>query len=177
MADTRRVLKPGDRVRFDGDEHLVTGLAGTSVRLRSNSGHHQVVLAGHLMAAPDFAVLDAAELPALEPFGLLESLLTAVVADAQRWREHLVEVETGLPPDAGPGVAPRAGYDPATISRSGLPPPEPRPGTLKMVKSPLEQGPEGSHSPAQQHLPQPASASVTWHDPVHTGTRAGGGAR
>ncbi len=68
------------------------------------------------MAAPDFAVLDATELPALEPFGLLESLPATVVADAQRWREHLVEVETGLPPDAGPGVSPRAGYDSATTS-------------------------------------------------------------
>lgn len=68
------------------------------------------------MAAPDFAVLDATELPALEPFGLLESLPANVVADAQRWREHLVEVETGLPPDSGPGVTPRAGYDPAITS-------------------------------------------------------------
>lgn len=116
MADTRAVLKPGDLVRFDGDEHLVTGLAGTSVRLRSESGNNQVVLAGYLMAAPDFAVLDATELPALEPFGLLESLPANVVADAQRWREHLVEVETGLPPDSGPGVTPRAGYDPAITS-------------------------------------------------------------
>jgi hypothetical protein len=51
-------------VVFDADEHLVVGLAGTSVRLRADSGIEQVVLAGHLMAAVDFAVLDGAALPA-----------------------------------------------------------------------------------------------------------------
>jgi hypothetical protein len=29
------VLRPGDRVRFDGTERMVVALAGTSVRLRS----------------------------------------------------------------------------------------------------------------------------------------------
>jgi putative transposase len=34
----------------------------------------------------------------LEPFGLLESLPAAeVVIEAERWRDHLVEIATGLP--------------------------------------------------------------------------------
>jgi hypothetical protein len=85
------------RVAFDGDQHQVVGLAGTSVRLHADTGAEQVVLAGHLMAAADFAVLDSPGLPVVEPFGLLESLPAEVVAEAERWRDHLVEVETGLP--------------------------------------------------------------------------------
>ena len=59
MGLARPVLRVGDRVVFDGDEHQVVGLSGTSVRLRADSGVQQVVLAGHLMAAADFTVLDA----------------------------------------------------------------------------------------------------------------------
>jgi hypothetical protein len=32
------VLRPGDWVHHDGGEHQVVGLAGTSVRLRSQGG-------------------------------------------------------------------------------------------------------------------------------------------
>lgn len=110
------VLRVGDRVAFDSDEHQVVGLAGTSVRLRGDAGGEQVVLAGHLLAAPDFELLDTAaghaQLPAVEPFGLIEALPPEVVADAQQWRAHLVEVETGLPHGAAPGTSPRAGFEP-----------------------------------------------------------------
>jgi putative transposase len=116
MSTPRSVLRVGDRVGFDGDEHLVTGLAGTQVRLRADSGAEQVILAGHLMAAPDFELLDAASWPEIEPFGLLESLPAEVVAEAEQWRDHLVEVETGLPPNPDPGVRPRPGYDPQTTT-------------------------------------------------------------
>ena len=58
MGLARPVLHVGDRVVFDGDEHQVVGLSGTSVRLRADCGVQQVVLAGHLMAAADFTVLD-----------------------------------------------------------------------------------------------------------------------
>lgn len=118
MGLARPVLRVGDRVVFDGDEHLVVGLAGTSVRLRSDSGVVQVLLASYLLAAVDFAVLGAAALPPMEPHGLLEALPTDAVAAAQRWREHVVEVETGLPPDPPPGVCPREGYDPAVTTLS-----------------------------------------------------------
>lgn len=116
MGMARPVLRVGDRVVFDTDEHLVVGLSGTSVRLRADSGVEQVVLAGHLMAAVDFAVLDGTTLPAAEPHGLLESLPADVVAAAQRWRAHVVEVETGLAPDRPAGARPRNGYDPAVTT-------------------------------------------------------------
>ncbi|MET8878378.1 hypothetical protein [Nocardia sp. NPDC004604] len=72
---TRSVLRVGDRVVFDGDEHSVVGLSGGPVRLRADSGVEQVVLAAYVMAAVDFAVLDAAPQPAVEPFGLRMWLL------------------------------------------------------------------------------------------------------
>ncbi|HEX2402805.1 MAG TPA: TnsA-like heteromeric transposase endonuclease subunit, partial [Mycobacterium sp.] len=116
MGLARPVLRVGDRVVFDGDEHQVVGLSGTSVRLRADSGVQQVVLAGHLMAAADFTVLDAPMLSSVVPHGLLEALPAEAVAAAERWREHVVEVETGLSPDAPPGARPHEGYDPAMTS-------------------------------------------------------------
>jgi transposase InsO family protein len=116
MAAGRAVLRPGDRVHFDGGEHQVLGLLGASVRLRGEAGVEQVVLAGYLMAAPDFQVLGAQPLPSVDPVGLLDTLPEDALAEAKRWEQHIVEVETGLPPDAPPGTTPRTGYDPATCT-------------------------------------------------------------
>ncbi len=44
-AAPRGVLRLGDRVRLDGEEHVVVGLSGTSVRLAGDDGTHQVLLA------------------------------------------------------------------------------------------------------------------------------------
>lgn len=113
------VLRPGDRVRYDGADHMVVALAGTSVRLRSDDGGELVVLVAYLMACPEFAVTDGEPLPAVEPFGLLDGLPAKVVQDAREWERHLVEVETGLAPDAPPGAEPRPGFDPVTTSVAG----------------------------------------------------------
>ncbi|WP_148303084.1 hypothetical protein [Saccharothrix espanaensis] len=51
-----------------------------------------------LMAAADFVVLEGISLAVMEPFGLLEFLPAEVVAEAERRRDHLVEIETGLCP-------------------------------------------------------------------------------
>jgi putative transposase len=110
------VLGVGDRITFDGDEHQVVGIAGSSVRLRRDDGTDQVLLAGYLMAAPDFIVHAGRNRPALEPLGLLDALPAEVVTEAEHWRDHLVEVETGFPPGAEPGTPPRPGYDPVTTT-------------------------------------------------------------
>ncbi len=117
-APALAVLRPGDWVSFDGGEHQVVAVAGTSVRLRSAVGAEQAVLAAHLMASPGFAVVDGQPLPRVEPFGLLDSLPGEVLAEAREWERHVVEVDTGLPPGAGPGTLPRLEYDPATRSLS-----------------------------------------------------------
>jgi transposase InsO family protein len=103
-------------VLFDGGEHQVVALAGTSVRLRSAGGAEQVVLGVHLMASPGFEVTGGAELPDVEPFGLLDALPEAVLAAAREWERHVAETETGLPPDALPGAVPRPGFDPAATT-------------------------------------------------------------
>jgi putative transposase len=110
------VLRPGDWVHFDGGEHQVVAVVGTSVRLRAPEGTESVVLASYLMASPGFMVVGGAPVPRVEPFGLLDGLPEEVLAEAREWERHLVEVETGLPPDAGPGVMPRPEYDPAVCS-------------------------------------------------------------
>ena len=74
MLSTVAVLRPGDWVHYDGSEHQVLALAGTSVRLRTVDGADSVVLAGHLMASPGFAVVDSESAPSVEPFALLDSL-------------------------------------------------------------------------------------------------------
>ena len=110
------VLRPGDWVHFDGGEHQVVAVVGTSVRLRAPVGTESVVLASYLMASPGFMVVGGAPMPRVEPFGLLDGLPEEVLAEAREWERHLVEVEAGLPPDAGPGVVPRPEYDPAVCS-------------------------------------------------------------
>ncbi|MBT8227487.1 MAG: DDE-type integrase/transposase/recombinase [Dactylosporangium sp.] len=113
----RMVLRPGDRVHFDGREYQVAGLAGTSVRLRSEEvGADQVVLAGHLMASPDFTLVGAGPAPQVEPFGLLDALPADVLAAAKQWECHIVEVETGLEPHPPPDAIPKPEYDPARHS-------------------------------------------------------------
>ncbi|MFJ3575386.1 Mu transposase C-terminal domain-containing protein [Streptomyces rubiginosohelvolus] len=110
------VLRPGDWVSFDDGDHQVVALSGTSVRLRSDCGAETVVLASYLMASPGFTVTGTEPLPQLEPSGLLSTVPEAALAAAREWERHVVEVETGLPPDAAPGTLPRPEYDPATRS-------------------------------------------------------------
>jgi putative transposase len=107
----RAVLRPGDQVSFDGGEHQVLAIAGTSVRLRAQDGAEQVVLASYLMAAPDFAVAGGGPVPGVEPFGLLDSLPGEVLAPAREWERHVTEVETGVAPGTEPGTPPNPEYD------------------------------------------------------------------
>ena len=109
-------------MQYDGGEHQVIALAGTTVRLRSPDAAEQAVLAGHLLASPGFEVTSCEPLPEVEPFGLLDSLPAEAVAAAREWERHVVEVETGLPSGAKPRAAPREGYDPSVTTlatRSG----------------------------------------------------------
>jgi putative transposase len=82
------VLRPGDWVQFDGGEHQVIALAGTTVRLRSADAAEQAVLAGHLLASPGFEVTGREPLPEVEPFGLLDSLPAEVLAAARSQGRH-----------------------------------------------------------------------------------------
>lgn len=68
----RGVLRVGDRVRFEGREQQVVGLAGTTVRLQDDHGGVALVLFSHLVAAADFELLSAQpSVVPLPPFGML----------------------------------------------------------------------------------------------------------
>lgn len=116
MTAGRPVLRPGDRVFYDGGEHQVVALAGTSVRLRSPDGAETAVLASYLMASPGFEVTGGVPLPQVEPLGLLDGLPPEAVEQARVLEGHVTEVVTGLPPGAGPGAVRRPGYDPAATT-------------------------------------------------------------
>ncbi|MDF3313400.1 Mu transposase C-terminal domain-containing protein [Rhodococcus sp. T2V] len=111
-----RLLKIGDRVVFDGAEHVVAGLSGVWVRLAAPDGTAAAVLVTHLVNSPGFAIVGPSEVSA-GPGGLAGQSLTdvpAAAADrAREWERHVVEVETGLPPGVGPEAVPRPEYDPA----------------------------------------------------------------
>lgn len=110
------MLRVGDRVRYDGAEHQVVAIDGTSARLAGDLGG-QLVLLTHLVAAADFALIDQAR-QAARP-GILADLLEDVPAglaeQARWWERHVVEVETGLVPGAPLGTTPRRDYDPAIV--------------------------------------------------------------
>lgn len=110
------VLRLGDRVRFDGAEHVVVGLSGSSVRLAGDGVGDEVVALAHLQTAPDFAVLCTEPAASLRPLALLEALPRPALDQARWWERHVVEVETGLTPDADPSATPRPGYDLARYS-------------------------------------------------------------
>ncbi|MEV7931161.1 Mu transposase C-terminal domain-containing protein [Kitasatospora sp. NPDC088779] len=109
----RGVLGVGDRVRFEGRVHSVVGLAGTMVRLVDDHGAASLVVFSHLMASDGFALLDSQPgAPGLPPFGLLDTVPEPALRRAKFFERHLIEVETGLLPDAPPGSSPRPEFDP-----------------------------------------------------------------
>jgi putative transposase len=109
------VLAPGDEIRLGGRTQRVAALDGTSVRLVDVAGAVTVMLTGHLLADPGFELLTGHGRPVLSP-GLSGRLPEEVRASARWWERHIVEVLTGLPPDAPAGSAPHLDYDPARRS-------------------------------------------------------------
>lgn len=72
------------------------------------------MLFSHLVAADDFELLGAqpSAVP-LPPFGMLDTVPGPALARAQMWERHLIEVETGLPPDSVEGCPTSSGVRPA----------------------------------------------------------------
>ncbi|MCX4428768.1 hypothetical protein ACIQWL_52225 [Streptomyces mirabilis] len=107
MPTRPRLLSLGDRVHYDGREHTVAALHGTSVRLVDDAQAASVVLLGHLLASESFAVLSTGPArPPLPEEGVLDGLPEEVAERARWWQRHLTELMTGRP-DArqGPGRA------------------------------------------------------------------------
>jgi putative transposase len=111
---TGAALWVGDRIRFDGQLHTVVGLSGTIVRLADADGQTWVIHLPHLLADPTFEPAGQRESGPVLPAGLLNGLPQQAVEAAKWWERQLVEVLTGLPPDAPPEARPRPEFDPAT---------------------------------------------------------------
>jgi transposase InsO family protein len=109
-------LGMGDRVRIGGGTHTVTGLAGGQVRLADAGGSESVMAVADLFSAPGVTVLSCPRPAPLPPQGLLDGLPRAQAERALWWETHISEVLTGVPPEAGPGARPRAGFDPAVTT-------------------------------------------------------------
>lgn len=109
----RGALRVGDRVRFEERVFTVAGLEGTMIRLLDDRGGALLVLFSFLLASDGFELLGSAGQGAgLPPFGLLDTVPEAALRKAQWMERHLIEVETGLLPDAAQGTRPRPEYDP-----------------------------------------------------------------
>lgn len=108
----RPVVEVGARVGFGGARWQVVALSAQGFHLVDEDGADQVVLAGHLFADPDFAVLGAEPVQAVPQWGLFETAPAAAREKALAWQRHIREVEYGLPGGAGSGGEVRAEYDP-----------------------------------------------------------------
>ncbi|WP_367826660.1 integrase [Streptomyces sp. LMG1-1-1.1] len=109
-------LRLGDRVRFQKHTYTVVGLTGMRVRLADTHGAGMLVDQVHLQSAKDFAVLGAGDRTALGSAALLDRLPEPVAERALWWQRPLVELLTGLPPDAPAGARVKSEYDPACRS-------------------------------------------------------------
>ncbi|MEU8522251.1 hypothetical protein [Streptomyces sp. NBC_01216] len=109
-------LRLGDRVRFEEGTYTVVALTGMRVRLADVHGTGMLVDQVHLQGAEDFAVLGTAERATLGSAALLDHLPEEAAKRALWWQHHLIEILTGLPPDAPAGALPRPEYDPARRS-------------------------------------------------------------
>ena len=107
-------LRVGDQVRFRGGMHTVTGLSARLVRLTDVTGGETAVELADLFTDPALTLLAGPSRRApLPPAALLEGLPDEVAKQARWWEQHLVEVLTGVPPEAASGTKPRPEYDPA----------------------------------------------------------------
>ncbi|WP_349675497.1 Mu transposase C-terminal domain-containing protein [Pseudonocardia sp. EC080625-04] len=109
------ILASGEEIRLEGRSYRVAALDGASVRLVDVTGTATVMLVGSLMADPSFELVTR-QRPRPAEHATLELLPDEVRASALWWERHVVEVVTGVPPDAAPGTVPCPDYDPARHS-------------------------------------------------------------
>ncbi|MFF0390528.1 Mu transposase C-terminal domain-containing protein [Kitasatospora sp. NPDC004615] len=108
----QRVLAVGAHIVFDGRAWQVVGVEGQLVRLAGERGEVATVLAGHLVAAQDFAVTSARPQAGVPQWGLFQTVPVREQEKALAWQRHIQEVEFGLVGGEGAAGVPRPQYDP-----------------------------------------------------------------
>jgi hypothetical protein len=115
-------LTPGVWVGFEEQRHQVTGFVDGMVRLRSETGVGQLILAGELLGHASFRPgVDKPTEPdpgAVEPDlgALLDGLNKSQQAEVARMQAHLLEMTTGFRSGESASAVvgePRAAYDPS----------------------------------------------------------------
>ncbi|ACU35967.1 Mu transposase C-terminal domain-containing protein [Actinosynnema mirum] len=106
------LVRTGDKVLVNGSAHTVTVLSAARVRLADVTGTESACSSADLFSSPGFRVLAQAR-PELPAQGLPDGLPADAADQARWWEHHIVEVITGVPPDAGARARPRPEYDPA----------------------------------------------------------------
>ncbi|WP_344019270.1 integrase [Streptomyces luteireticuli] len=91
----------------------MTGLAGTLVHLADENGRASAISLQDLLLRADVEPGPAPAVPRL-PAARFHGLPSKTVEEAAWWEPHIIEILTGLPPDAAPHARPGAQYDPAT---------------------------------------------------------------
>jgi len=103
-------LAVGEEVVFGDATYAISVLSGTEATLTGVQGARLAPPLAELFADAHFAVVSpAAPRAPLPPRGVMEGLSTEVVAKAQWWERHLLEVLTGAVPGQ---VEARSGSDP-----------------------------------------------------------------
>jgi hypothetical protein len=103
-----RILRPGHRIALGQDVYTVVRLNGTAVTLQDQHGELSAVLLGYLLTAPGFEALQAAPPKRAPQDGRLSVLDEAEQRRIRCLEGHLIEIETGRPPEGSP----RSDYDP-----------------------------------------------------------------
>ncbi|MEV8098861.1 hypothetical protein [Kitasatospora sp. NPDC085879] len=102
----------GAHIVFDGRAWQVVGVAGQLVRLAGERGEVATVLAGHLVAAPDFAVTSARPQVGVPQWGLFQTVPVREQGKALAWQRHIQEVEYRLTGGEGAAGVPQPQHDP-----------------------------------------------------------------
>ncbi|MEV4916520.1 hypothetical protein AB0K47_06865 [Streptomyces tirandamycinicus] len=92
-------------------------MAGMLVHLADDSGVPSVVSLTDLLLRADLEPGPPLSAPRL-PSARFHGLPAKAVEEAAWWEPHIIEILTGLPPDAAPNARPPAHYDPATRTLS-----------------------------------------------------------
>jgi hypothetical protein len=105
-------LRAGDEILLGGAAQTVTRLSGSRAWLADVTGAESSIALAELLSTPGFGMVSRAP-AALPPQGLLDALPPEALEQARWWERHIVEVITGVPPEAGREARPRPEYDPA----------------------------------------------------------------